>query len=271
MAQPAYRKATRWTGLGIAMFMAGFAGFFLVLFLIQLAGLETALRNWALALALLPMLVAVFLIWFVLSRFNRKRVGGLAACLEGRGFRVSQHPTDSDRTGFAAPVVHLLPSLGLTNGAAGIQWLAVEQAEGAKALIFEHRYTTGSGKTTVEYLHTVFARPAGHREFSDGALPTAPWLFMGKYPGSRRRSRRKHELTSPELADVAQTWSMTGDPATAARFLTPHVRRALETSPAYEAWCLGTGWVCCSFEGTLDAGNMERFLTHSREVLAARS
>lgn len=145
-----------------------------------------------------------------------------------------------------------------------------EQGDGPKALLFEHCYTTGSGKTTVEYLHTVMARPAGHRDFSDGALPTAPWLFMGKYPGSRRRSRRKQELTSPELVDVAQTWSITGDATTAARFLKPHVRRTLETSPAFEAWCIGAGWVCCSFEGTLDAENMERFLAHSREVLAAR-
>lgn len=270
MAQLAYRKSTRWIGLGVALFLAGFAGFFGVLFLIQRTGLERVLGYWlSLFAAFVPMLAAVVAIALLLKRLNRTRVAGAAAQLGDLGFRVSKSPDEIERVAFSSPIVHLMPSLGLTTAATGIQWLATEEGADKKALLFEHRYTTGSGKTTVEYCHTVIAWPSGHPELRDGGLPAAPWLFMGKYPASRRRSRRKQELVVPELTDVAQSWSMTGDAATALRFLTPTVRRALDTSPTFEAWCMGAGWVCCSFEGTLDAENMKRFLSHCRGVVAA--
>jgi hypothetical protein len=39
-------------------------------------------------------------------------------------------------------------------------------------------------------------------------------------------------------------------------------------SPVGEEWCLGSGWICCAFKGTLDAQNIESFLAHARTILS---
>ena len=96
-----------------------------------------------------------------------------------------------------------------------------------------------------------------------------PAYHMSQYPKFIRRDVRKRELNVPDFVELARVWSLIGDPATARRFLTPAMQTALASSPKFETWCMGTGWVCCSCEGTLDGENVDRFLVHARRLLAA--
>jgi len=205
--------------------------------------------------------------FIVISRRNRQRIQRVAAWLDGSGYEVTVKPTETGRADFAAPLAHLLPSLDLRTGPIGIQWFAVQRTSGVR--LFEHLYTRGSGKTYQEHFHTVIAWPAGHPELGSSGLATAPWLFMAQYNRFLRRDVRKRELQLPEFADVAERWSILGDAATAARFLKPAVRAQLANSPKQETWCMGAGWVCCLFKGVVDAPQIEQFLAHSREILAA--
>jgi hypothetical protein len=203
----------------------------------------------------------------VTSRRNRHRIQRVAARLEGDGFQVASKPTEAERTDFAAPLAHLLPSLDLRHGAVGIQWFAVQRTGGAR--LFEHLYMTGSGRSTQEHYHTVIAWPAGHADLRGSGLATAPWLFLTQYNRFIRREVKARELQAPEFADVAKRWSLLGDAATAARFLKPAVRAQLDNSPKQETWCMGAGWVCCMFKGVIDVPQLDPFLAHGREILAA--
>jgi hypothetical protein len=51
------------------------------------------------------------------------------------------------------------------------------------------------------------------------------------------------------------------------RLLNPRVRAELERAPEGEEWSLGSGWIICSFQGTLDVENADRFLAHARTIL----
>jgi hypothetical protein len=265
--QFAYQKASRWWGLWITLVLLGVAGLYLTMFGLISTGLDRRIGLWTVALALLPLFLAVGTGLTIMSRLNRRRIGQVSTRLRSLGFQVVEKPSADERSQFAAPIAHLLPTLGLQTGATGIKWFAVEQEPATKARLFEHEFVTGSGKTTQEHHHTVIVWPAGHRDLHDAGIPTAPWFFMGRFTGLIRRATRKRELKLPEFADVARTWSLVGDATTAARFLTPEIRRILDHSPKNEAWSVGAGWVCCEFKGTLDAENAERFLTHARSAM----
>ena len=102
----------------------------------------------------------------------------------------------------------------------------------------------------------------------DADLPVAKWFLIGSYPWLIRRVRKKGSLHDAAFADLPPHWVLHGDVATGVRFLTPRVRRQLKRAPQGEEWCLGAGWIGCSFKGTLDAENGGSFLAHARAVLA---
>ena len=267
MPTPAYKGASQQIGLWFLLSFVAVAGFLAVVMLSIHLEWEKVLGAWTLVPALTILIGGIAVALIVTSRRNRQRIQRVAARLDGDGFEVMVKPADASRTEFAAPLAHLLPSLDLRNGAARIQWLAVQRAGGVR--LFEHLYITGSGKSTVEHYHTVVAWPAEHPDLGSSGLATAPWLFMAQYHRFLRRDVRKRELQLPEFADVAERWSILGDAATAARFLKPAVRAQLDNSPKQETWCMGAGWVCCMFKGVVDAPQIEQFLAHSRELLAA--
>lgn len=162
MPTPAYKGSSQQWGLWMLFSFGTIVAFNAVVFLSIHLRLEDVAGAWTFAPALTTMIGGIVLGWIVTSRRNRQRIQRVANRLEAEGFQVTPKPTEDERTEFAAPVAHLFPSLDLRYGAVGIQWCAVERAEGIR--LFEHRYTTGSGKTLQEHFHTVLAWPANHRE-----------------------------------------------------------------------------------------------------------
>jgi hypothetical protein len=232
------------------------------------SGLDKRLGGWAIAIGLAPLFIAMLIGWISIARLNRQRVQNVVAELRRHGFDVLEKPTEVERLQFAAQMIPLFKALNLRTEAAGIQWCAVQGAGSHRAVLFEHEFFTGSGKSTREHHHTVLAWPAGHPDIGDPGLATGPWFFMGQYAWLMRREVRDRELKLPEFADLAKTWSLLHDSGTAARFLTPKVRAALERAPKQEAWAMGAGWVSCSFNGTLNAAGIGPFTAHARSVIA---
>jgi hypothetical protein len=269
MPRPAYKGSSQQWGLWMLFSFGTIVAFLAVVLLSIHLRLEDVAGAWTFAPAAATMIGGIALGWMVTSRRNRERIQRVARRLEAEGFQFSPKPTEAERTDFAAPLAHLLPSLDLRHGAIGIQWFA--EQSGGKIRVFEHRYTTGSGRTLNEHFHTVIAWPAGHRELGATDLATAPWLFMAQYHRFLRRDVRKRELQSPEFADVAVRWSLIGDVFTATRFLKPAVRTQLQNSPKQETWCMGAGFVCCMYKGVFDAPQIEQFIAHARATLAAAS
>jgi len=267
MPTPAYKGASQQIGLWFLLSFVAVAGFLAVTMLSIHLEWEKVLGAWTLVPSLTILIGGIAVALIVTSRRNRQRIQRVAAWLDGSGYEVMAQPTEAWRADFAAPLVHLLPSLDLRTGPIGIQWFAVQRTSGVR--LFEHLYITGSGKSTQEHYHTVVAWPAEHPDVGGSGLATAPWLFMAQYNRFLRRDVRKRELQLPEFADVAERWSILGDAATAARFLKPAVRAQLDNSPKQETWCMGAGWVCCMFKGVVDAPQLEQFLAHSRNILAA--
>jgi hypothetical protein len=268
MAQTAYRKASRWSGWWLAICLTGVAGQIAVMTFLSTSGLVDRLGWWVFIPGTLPFFIAVFVGWKVLARFNRQRLARLKESLEPRGWRMNEKPSEAEKTEFAAPLIHLFPTLQLQQGAARIEWFAVQGSGPMQMRLFEHEYVTGSGKYTQLHPHTIAAWPTGHTEIGDASLATAPWFLIGSYPWLRRRVLKKTSLHDPAFADVPPKWVLYGAVPTGTRFLKPRVRAELERAPEGEEWCLGSGWIICSFQGTLDAENIEPFLAHAKTILA---
>lgn len=232
------------------------------------SGLMNRLGWWVFIPGTLPFFIAFYIGRKVLLRFNQNRLTGMKQCLESRGWTMSVKPSDTQKTEFAAPLIHLFPTLQLQQGAARIEWFAVHDSGLTQMRLFEHEYVTGSGKYTQVHHHTIAAWPAGHPEIGDSTLPTSPWFLIGSYPWLRRRVLKKNSLQDLAFADLPPNWVLYGSAPTGTRFLTSRIRAELERAPEGEEWCLGSGWIICSFQGTLDAENAERFLAHARTILA---
>ena len=238
------------------------------MFLLSWSGVSARLGWGILLLGAIPMILALVFGAWTLRRLNRQRIGAVAALLGGMGFRVTMTPGQAEQNEFGAPISHLLPALGLRTGATGIQWFGI-RGEGPTALrLFEHEFNTGSGKSTQTHYNTIVAWPAGHAELGDPKLAMSPWFALARMSWLMRRTMRNQELKEDSFADLAKDWCLWGDANTGARFLTASVRTHLRQSPRGEAWYVGAGWVCCAFNGTLTAENLERFLAHTRDLLA---
>ena len=250
--------------LGICFLgLAGQMGF---MYLLWWSGWQNRLGAWMFLIIGIPFFLALFVGWRVMRRFNRQRIARLAGRLEGLGFPCRQDPSETTRTEFCTSFAHLLPYLGLTNGAAGVQWFAADLPH--RALLFEHEYFTGSGKSTQQHNHTVLLWPASSPDLRLPALPTLGWFMAGRLPWYRRHLYKDMKLKDASFAGALERkWYLAGDAATGRRFLTPGVQGELERAPKGEAWYVGVGWVCCCFYGTLDEANIEAFVGHARTVL----
>jgi hypothetical protein len=227
---------------------------------------------WVIVPCLLPFIGAVVFGWWLLRRLNRQRIARVAARLRPLGFEIEERPVaNGNAAGFFAPLESILSPFALRLGSAGIAWFAGQSASAGpvRCRLFEHEFTTGSGKTTQVHQHTIIAWPAGHGDLAGSDVAARPWFFMGRFPWLKRRVMRKHELDDPALVDLAKVWSLQGDGATGRHFLTPSVRARLAESPRGEQWSIGHGWVIAAFDGTLDKRAIERMLTHCRSVIAA--
>jgi hypothetical protein len=264
---PAYKGASQQIGLWLLFSFVAVVSFLAVVFFSIHTGLEKALGAWTMVPSLGVLAGVIVTAWIVTSRRNRQRIERVSGYLADKGFQVGVKPTETERTNFAAPLAHLFPSLDLRYGATGIQWTSVNRIGDVR--LFEHLYMTGSGKTLQEHYHTVIAWPAGHPELGQSGLATAPWFFMAQYNRFMRRDIRKRELQDPKFTELAERWSLIGDATTAMRFLSPGVQVQLQRSPKQETWCVGAGFVCCTFKGIFDVPQLEQFLNHARSTLAA--
>lgn len=268
MASPAYRKANQHTGLWIGICIVGALLQIALISLLTAFDLVDRLGLWVFPIAVTPIALALFLGWRMMTRKRSQRVSQLAQALSPLGFSVVSDATDAQKSDFAAPLIHLFPTLELLTGTSAIQWIATEGDDANGALLFEHEYITGSGSYAVVHQHTVLALRTGDRRIADHTLATAPWFVMARFPFLRRRAA-KNTIAVPEFTDPGNQWSMFGNAETGTRFLTARVQSLLHKAPVGEVWCLGAGYVCCAFGGTLDAPQIRAFLTHAQRVIGS--
>ncbi|HRE80103.1 MAG TPA: hypothetical protein PLN52_03595, partial [Opitutaceae bacterium] len=124
----AYRKATRWWGIWVLFTLFGVVGLYLTVFTLMASGLDRQLGFWLIALAFIPLIVAVSLGLSVISRLDRKRVRSVVRRLSSLGFEVNEHPSETAKNDFSVTMAPLFLPLDLCSGPDGIQWYAVERA-----------------------------------------------------------------------------------------------------------------------------------------------
>jgi hypothetical protein len=262
----AYGKATRHTALWVLIILGGVLVMSVLFATLSRNGWADRLGGWMLLVGVLPIAVSVAFALLITNRLNRSRIAGLVRPLELAGFAVTPSPTPEEKTHFGAPLEELMTALGFRYGVPGVQWYAIEPKITPAALLFEHEYVTGSGKSTQVHSHTVLAWPAAHPALRLHSLGTSPAFGLGRFSWWLRRVYKDREVTDPAFADLRKRWTMFGSAETGKQFLTEHVRSILQQSPAGEQWYVGAGWVVCCFRGTLDSENIESFLKHARAI-----
>lgn len=270
MASTAYGKATRHSALWVMIILGGILVMSVLFATFSRNGLADRLGGWMLLVGVLPIVVSVLFALLITGRLNRSRIAGLARPLELAGFSLTPSPTSEEKIRFGALLEVLMNALAFRYGAAGIQWYAVETKNTPPALLFEHEYVTGSGKTTQVHNHTVLAWPATHSHLCLRALDASAAFGLGRFSWLVRRVYRDRELTDPAFADLRKHWTAFGSAETGKQFLTARVRGLLHRSPAGEQWYVGAGWLACCFRGTLDGENIESFLKHARAIAETR-
>lgn len=270
MARTAYKLYAKGEGLMVGILLAGIVGQVLVIYLIGASGLKDRIGVWTLPLACLPLMVGGYFMWRIMSRARRERIVGVSDYFRRRGLSFTPSPTPAERQQFAEPILHLWPALGLEQGSVGIDWFAIEEKNHPPLLVFEHGFTTGTGKTRQESRHTVAIWRTGHPEVTDTKLLASLGFVMIRHNFVRRQFVTSEKADRPEFAGLSSTWSFFGELDTGAYFLTPEVTRSLDGSQLGEAWAVGDGWFCLSVNGELDAENFERFFAYARVAQRAR-
>lgn len=260
MANRAYRKASRQTGLWLLCMVLFGATPFLVGWGTHYLFGQLDWRGPVLVLLLLAVAFVAVLVWSARTQRARRRLA--VARLQSLGFRCSLKPDDAEKAAFFSQVQHLARAIDLRSTPGCIEWLAQLEVSGAPVLLFEAVYVTGSGRVTQDHPRTILAIPAALAEI--GALPG---LLVWRPRRLQRYALRKSELRDARFADLARDWRLQGDAETAARFLTPAMRAEMARSPTGEMWCIGGGWACCIFRGFLDAKNLAAFQERALRVL----
>lgn len=269
MPTPPYRKASRFTGVWLLIFVAGIAGELLTMAAIFAMDWEKTMGPWILIISAIPFAIAIISAVAMTKRLNRKRITQVTDKLRALGFQVNPSPNDAQKKSFGVPLEPLMHAFGFKTGSAGIQWYAEEGSGSARTLCVEHEYITGSGKNAQVHNHTVVIWPAAHPALRRPNLATGPEVLLARSSWLVRRLHRKSELTDPAFSDLAATWAIFGNAEAAKQFLTPELRQRLTTSPRGEQWHLGQGTIACACEATLDSENIGRFLNHARQIGSA--
>lgn len=268
MPRLAYKKARQHTLLWVAICFTGLAVQAVFMTWLSVTNSWSIMPwGWLLVLAILPFVGAVAFGLFVMARLKRQRIAQLVETCESLGFRLNPTPTAEQKTAFFAPLSRLVSPLDLRHGAERLVWIAPSSVEGQSTLLFEHEFTTGSGKFIQVFTHTVIAWPATHPGIQGTPLVNPEPFSLAYDRALRRRALKKMAVDVPGLGELGKKWRVYGNPESAARFLTPEVRTELAAAPVGERWYVGNGWVCCLYAQTLDAHNLYAFLKHARHVL----
>lgn len=193
------------------------------------------------------------------GRVRRRRVGGIRWMLEREGYTVSAEPDDAAKTAALAGMPHLEAWLWLKDGYRNIKWTA--QSRDGWVRIFEHQFTTGSGKSTQSHERTVIIR---------GPVRPEARLYlhrMGRFEHWQTSRSAGADITVGDV-DFDKKWRVTGDPAWAGFVLTSPVKRLLADAPKGEIWTLGGGVMAFCFQGYADAESLAVMLRRSRDFVA---
>lgn len=226
------------------------------------------LKGWILVIGALPLLVMIIIALWVDSVKKRQRIERLSVSLKPLGINFDPEPKDEIRN-LVRP--HLEPMEGpfaLQGGVQNIVWLAYNE----QLLIFEHEYTTGSGKSTQVHSRTVIAWSA-HAPIRGAAIGFQhPLLVMRPRVGEGQLMRRTagEDVTIGD-AVFDKSWLVYGSQSTALNFLTDAVRSELMKSPRGEQWMIGSHWVACSFVNTFDHLNFMKFYERVKSIMALAS
>lgn len=238
----AYKKASRH---GLLWFLIIIGGLALSLTIASQIASES-LGAWMLLIFTVPIVISIIVAAVISNRLDKKRLNELGALFERKGIRMITDPTPEEKTNFYHPVSFLTEWMGLQAGAANIQWIAANNEVG----IFEHVFFTGSGKHTQEHLETVIIAPSPYR--TEGGMTARRAGYSMKR--AWRKSDSKFEIGDPEFD---KDWVLAGNPEIGYWFLIKQVREILTDAPMGESWVAGNNYVCLSFDGVLEAKNME--------------
>lgn len=222
---------------------------------------------WPFAALAGPFLLGIGLAVWRLRVMKAARKQGIRDALENDQFMVDLAPSPERAQTVFAPVQHLQSMLGLRDGAARIDWIALH---GPSTLIFEHEYVTGSGRTTNVHTCTVIAISAAHATLPRAQIGAAPWMWSERPARLRTRYLRSlGNIVTVGSGSFDRHWITSGHADTARALFTDRARAILQSSPRGEVWCVGHGFVCCGYRGALTAEHLMRMLQRTREVLSA--
>ncbi|MBL8990815.1 MAG: hypothetical protein JNJ48_04455 [Phycisphaerae bacterium] len=256
-AWPTYRAASRFILLWLVIVLGGIAGSIGLLFAIY--GPNRQGSPWLIFGLIAGGVVASIALGLVITHsLERRRWSAAAAQLAAEGWTMAWDLEDAARSAAFAPVAHLEAWLGLQTGAGGIRWAATRQ--GGAAVMFEHEYTTGSGKSTQTHTHTVLAWRA------------PPWWPMIRFTRVGRFEHWQLKRIAGQdisLGDEAfdKAWRIDGDAPFARRLGTPSFREALRRAPVGEGWVLGGGWAVMCCRAPLDGPNTLQFVRRCLRVM----
>jgi len=225
------------------------------------------LQAWILPIAGVPFLLALFVAVWITRRRTRRRIKRIAEALRPEQVDFVDEPSDAIRQLVAPHMAGLQNAFNLRDGVTNIVWVAYN----SQMLLFEHEFTTGSGRNIQVHTHTVIAL-APHPELpQEQQLGYQAWFWARRLRFGQGRVLKaqwgaEFEIGDPEFDKL---WALYGSPETAQTVLTQPVRQLLLNSPKGETWFVGNGWVAIGYDGNLTDTNFLAMLKHARSVLNA--
>ncbi len=189
-------------------------------------------------------IVGVFIIGAFAHKAEKARKAAIAAALQTRGFTFGEKiPLPG-----VAELLATLPML--RNGVTGLIWNATATPDrGLPTILLEHRFTTGTGKSTQIHYHTIAATvcPKDWHRFT-----LTPENFFQRL-GDSWGLTKDTNLENPAF-NAKWRLKCEHDDSTALVILTPEVQAALQEAPPEEWWSIGRGFIaCCWKKGTKPA------------------
>ncbi len=258
MSAPYRKVGAAETWVWLMIFLVGIAG--QVGAIIMLHPYEDQLQAWILVIAIAPFVVALIVAVVVTSRMRRRRIQGIQSALAERGLEVDAELTPNVRALVEPHLNSLMFGLDLRNGAGGLQWMAYSP----EVLIFEHMFTTGSGKTTQVHQKTVVA-------FAK-VDPTRPWMvaIRRRFGEARLYKQRFGEDIEVGEHQFDRDWLLFGNEGAINTFMSFDVRENLADSPKGEGWYADANWVVAFFPFAMDGPNVAKFVERAEAIVNSK-
>lgn len=207
-------------------------------------------------LFVIPIFAVVIVVVIVLvitsNRAAKKRRDAMCAALDHRGLLVAP----GDDPGMRGSLSHL-PEF--KRGRQSLRWHAAAK-DGSGLIVMEHEAVVGSGKHRQTIVHTVAALPCPPDWPNLTLGPESFFSKLGEMLGFKDlklddaafNARWRIKCSSEEFAIVA---------------LSPAAQAWLLAAPKQEAWCIGSGWVCCVWDGHHEPAAVADLIARPAELL----